>query len=81
MDVSMFSEPTLLIMSVMMFIGASPTSVGGGIRTTTFALNLLFVYHFAQGNRRIKVFKRELSDEDIRKSLVVSIFAVFTGCS
>ncbi len=81
MDVSMFSEPTLLIMSVMMFIGASPTSVGGGIRTTTFALNLLFVYHFAQGNRRIKVFKRELSDEDIRKSLVVSIFAVFTVCS
>ena len=80
MDISLFSEPTLLIMSIMMFIGASPTSVGGGIRTTTFALNLLFIYHYAKGNRRITVFKRELSDEDIRKSLVVTIGAIFLLC-
>ena len=37
MDVSEFSAPTLLVISVLMFIGASPSSVGGGIRTTTLA--------------------------------------------
>lgn len=77
MDVSQFSEPTLLILSGLMFIGASPSSVGGGIRTTTFALNILFLYHFAKGNKTIKIFKRELSEVDIRKSVVVTLMAFF----
>lgn len=76
MDVSDFSDPTLLILCALMFIGASPSSVGGGIRTTTFALNLLFLYHFARGRRSVKVFNRELHQDDIIKSLVVSIMAL-----
>lgn len=76
MDVSEFTMPTLLVMSVMMFIGASPSSVGGGIRTTTFALNLLFIWHFARGNKDIKVFRRELHHDDILKSLVITILAM-----
>lgn len=76
MNVSDFTDPTLLVLSALMFIGASPSSVGGGIRTTTFALNLLFLYHFARGRRSVKVFKRELHEEDIIKSLVVSIMAL-----
>jgi len=77
MDVNDFTDPTLFLMSAMMFIGASPSSVGGGIRTTTFALNLLFLYHFASGRRSVKIFNRELHQDDIIKSLVVSIMAVF----
>jgi potassium uptake TrkH family protein len=76
MDVSEFANPTLLVMSVLMFIGASPSSVGGGIRTTTFALNILFLYHFANGNRHIKIFKREIHEDDLMKSLAVSLMAV-----
>jgi potassium uptake TrkH family protein len=78
MDVNQFSEPTLLFLGAMMFIGASPSSVGGGIRTTTFAINILFLYHFARGNKNIKIFKREIHEDDIRKSLIVTIFAFFT---
>ncbi len=75
MDVAEFTTPTLLLLSILMFIGASPSSVGGGIRTTTFAINLLFLFHFARGNRSIKVFKREIHEEDIIKSLVVTLMA------
>ncbi|MCM3594739.1 TrkH family potassium uptake protein [Metabacillus idriensis] len=75
MDVSLFSEATLLILCALMFIGASPSSVGGGIRTTTFALNLLALYHFAKGNKTIKIFKRELHEDDVKKSLVVTLMA------
>lgn len=78
MDVNQFSEPTLLFLSAMMFIGASPSSVGGGIRTTTFAINILFLFNFARGNKSIKIFKREIHEEDIRRSLIVTIFAFFT---
>lgn len=77
MDMNQFHDSTLLILSALMFIGASPSSVGGGIRTTTFALNLLFFFHFARGNRSIKVFKRELYEDDIIKSLVVTMMALF----
>ncbi|HYK74575.1 MAG TPA: TrkH family potassium uptake protein [Pseudoneobacillus sp.] len=76
MDVDQFSDPTLLFISSLMFIGASPSSTGGGIRTTTLALNLLFFFHFARGNRSIKVFKRELFEDDIIKSLVVTMMAL-----
>jgi len=75
MDLNEYSIGTLVIFCILMFIGASPSSVGGGIRTTTFALNIMFIYHYANGNRHIKIFKREIHEEDIIKSMVVTILA------
>ncbi|MGE7759921.1 TrkH family potassium uptake protein [Peribacillus sp. NPDC097895] len=76
MDITEFSMPTLLVMSIFMFIGGSPNSMGGGIRTTTLALNLLFIYNFAKGKRDIKVFNRELHQYDILKSLAITFLAI-----
>ncbi|RFU70533.1 TrkH family potassium uptake protein [Peribacillus saganii] len=70
-DISEFSAPTLFFLCILMFIGASPSSAGGGIRTTTFAVMLLTIYYYANGNRTIKIFKREIDEEDIIKSFVV----------
>ncbi|MCY8487568.1 TrkH family potassium uptake protein [Bacillus atrophaeus] len=75
-DISQLSESTLFLICALMFIGASPSSVGGGIRTTTFALNLLALFHFARGNKAVKVFKRELHPADLMKSLVVTMMAI-----
>ncbi|MCQ5365188.1 TrkH family potassium uptake protein [Anoxybacillus salavatliensis] len=71
MNVADFSEPTLLVLSVLMFIGASPSSVGGGIRTTTFAIVMLTIFFYAKGKNSIKVFQREIHHEDILKSFIV----------
>ncbi|MFC4560077.1 TrkH family potassium uptake protein [Virgibacillus kekensis] len=76
MDVSQFSYSTLLALCFLMFIGASPSSVGGGIRTTTFAVIILLLITFAKGRKDIKVFGRQLHEEDIRKSVVVTFMAV-----
>ncbi|SIR86431.1 Trk-type K+ transport system, membrane component [Peribacillus simplex] len=70
-DTNQYSVPTLLLLSIFMFIGASPSSAGGGIRTTTFAVMLLTIYNYAKGNRTIKIFKREIDEEDIIKSFIV----------
>ncbi|CAM3034171.1 MULTISPECIES: TrkH family potassium uptake protein [Staphylococcus] len=77
-DVSQFGQATNLIMGLLMFIGSSPSSVGGGIRTTTFAILLLFLLNFNNNNERtaIKVFNREIHGLDIQRS-----FAVFTMAS
>jgi potassium uptake TrkH family protein len=77
MDVSQFSNATLFSLCFLMFIGASPSSVGGGIRTTTFAVLVLLIFSFAKGQKSIKVFKRELHEDDVRKSVVVTFLALF----
>lgn len=76
LDVNQLSVSTILFMSILMFIGASPSSVGGGIRTTTFALNLLFLFHYARGRSAIKIFQREIHPQDVQKSLAVLMLAV-----
>ena len=71
MDVNEFTLPTLLLLCMLMFIGASPSSVGGGIRTTTFAIMLLAIYNYGKGNSSIKVFGREIDPEDVTRSFIV----------
>lgn len=76
-DVQKFSEATDLFMSFLMFIGASPSSVGGGIRTTTFAIVILFLITYARGRSEIQVFNREIHLIDVFRSFVVIILAAF----
>ncbi|MET3681956.1 Trk-type K+ transport system membrane component [Alkalibacillus flavidus] len=75
-DMNEFTEQTQLFLSSMMFIGASPSSVGGGIRTTTFALVIIFIFTFASGRNRVRVFGREIEEEDLFKAVVVTLLAM-----
>ncbi|WP_096550537.1 TrkH family potassium uptake protein [Ureibacillus thermosphaericus] len=77
MDIGMFNEATNIFLSFLMFVGSSPSSVGGGIRTTTFAIAILFLINFANGRKEIQVFGREICMDDILRSFVVIILAFF----
>ncbi|WP_164669217.1 TrkH family potassium uptake protein [Virgibacillus doumboii] len=82
MDVSLLTEPNQFFMSLLMFIGASPSSAGGGIRTTTFALVVIFIITYARGGKRIRIFNREVYDEDLLKAVTVSLVAgIIVFCS
>ncbi|PIC64366.1 Ktr system potassium uptake protein D [Sporosarcina sp. P13] len=74
-DVTNFSDATDILVSSLMFIGASPSSVGGGIRTTTFAIALLFLINFAKGNDVIHIFKRQIKLIDVFRSYAVILVA------
>ncbi|MCG7334246.1 TrkH family potassium uptake protein [Sporosarcina sp. ACRSM] len=74
-DVTQFSEATDIVISSLMFIGASPSSVGGGIRTTTFAIALLFLINFARGKQVINIFHREIKLIDVFRSYAVILLA------
>lgn len=76
MDVSQLSEANHLWMSLLMFIGASPSSAGGGIRTTTFALVVIFIITYARGGTSIRIFRREVHDEDLMKAVTVTLMAM-----
>jgi len=77
LDVSLLTESNQLFMSGLMFIGASPSSAGGGIRTTTFAIVLIFLITFARGGKSIKIFKREIHNDDFIKAVTVTLMAFF----
>ncbi|MFB1098363.1 TrkH family potassium uptake protein [Terribacillus sp. JSM ZJ617] len=82
MDIAQLTEQNQLFMSALMFVGASPSSAGGGIRTTTLALVVIALYHFARGNKQITVLRREIHPEDLYKAINVTIFGmilVFTS--
>jgi Trk-type K+ transport system membrane component len=77
MDLNDFSSPTLILLSLLMFIGSSPSSVGGGLRTTTVAIAALSVFAFARGKNTLKVFKREVHPIDVHRSFVVVVTGTF----
>ncbi|MFD2162749.1 TrkH family potassium uptake protein [Paradesertivirga mongoliensis] len=70
-DMSTLAFPTILITMLLMWIGASPGSTGGGIRTTTFAVAVLNIINVAKNHDRIHVFKRQISSESIKKSFAI----------
>ncbi|MDT2815077.1 TrkH family potassium uptake protein [Vagococcus carniphilus] len=70
-DLSSFQTPTLLLFSMLMFIGCSPSSVGGGVRTTTIAILGLYMLSFVKGEENVTIFSRRIQDRDIKKAVVV----------
>ena len=51
-----------------MWIGASPASTGGGIKTSTFAIATLNFFSLAKGKSRIEIFRREIADISVRRA-------------
>ena len=64
-DLGDFQITTLIIFSVLMFIGCSPSSVGGGVRTTTVAIIGLYLLAFLKSEDDISVFSRKIDDDDV----------------
>ncbi|MBX0333298.1 ATPase [Pontibacter sp. HSC-14F20] len=75
-DMSAISVPALLIMMMLMFIGASPGSMGGGIKTTTFVVIILTVWTTIVGKRNIEISKRTIPHSVSYKAFAVFTFAV-----
>lgn len=76
-DLNSLNDSTILLMDVFMFIGCSPVSTGGGIKTTTLFVIVLSIYSFATGKPCI-AFKRKISDKYVLKAFwVVALSASF----
>ena len=74
-DMTTLTLPTVLIYLILMWIGASPGSTGGGLKTTTFAVAILNALSIAQGKNRVEAFKRQITDESVRKAFAVILLS------
>jgi trk system potassium uptake protein TrkH len=81
-DISLWSYPTVFLMIILMWIGASPGSTGGGIKTTTFALAIRSVWNSIRGRDHLKLGNREIGNSTLIRVLSIiflSIILITTG--
>jgi Trk-type K+ transport system membrane component len=75
-DISKWSYATVFLMIFLMWIGASPGSTGGGIKTTTFALAVRSVWNNIRGKERLTIGNREISNNSIIRVLTIIMLSV-----
>ena len=72
-DLSVTTQITQLIMILLMFIGASPLSTGGGIKSTTFFVIIMSMISVFRGQNDVEIFGRKIPRETRDQA-----FAIFT---
>ena len=76
------ANASCLILMILMFIGASPGSTGGGIKTSTFGIAIMSLRSFIQGQQKVEIFKRNLPRHSLNKVFgIIFVSAIFiTTC-
>ena len=75
-----FSNASIILTCVLMVIGASPGSTGGGIKTTTAFVLTRHLWSYSRG-REAQAFKRRIPREAIKKALAILMLAVCSICT
>lgn len=81
-DFTAISLPTVMVYLLLMWIGASPGSTGGGIKTTTAAVAVLNVASVVRRKDRTEVFRTQISEGSINRAfaiIVVSLLVMGIG--
>ncbi|SMO45277.1 potassium uptake protein, TrkH family [Saccharicrinis carchari] len=76
-DTAMMGVPAMMFVVFFMWIGASPASTGGGIKTSTFALAFLNAISLAKGKSKVELNKREIQDSSLRRSFAFVFLSLF----
>ena len=66
-----FTASSKLILAASMFVGASPTSASGGIRSTTLFVCLIYLYYFFLNIKKPHIFHKKITSEMIKRSYMV----------
>ncbi|WP_374956484.1 TrkH family potassium uptake protein [Orenia metallireducens] len=70
------TQGSLFLIIILMFIGASPGSTGGGLKTTTIGVLIVATYSLIIGKQDVELFKRRLSQITVYKALAVTIVSL-----
>lgn len=76
LDIGGMRQATQFFIVILMFIGASPGSTGGGIKTTTFTMMIGAVIAMMRGRDDIVIFRYRLVQERIFKALTITLLAL-----
>jgi trk system potassium uptake protein len=75
-DIAAVTVPGTLVMVLLMFIGASPASTGGGIKTTTAAVVLMHALQHLRGRTTIEIGSRSIAAAVIERAHAALLFGI-----
>lgn len=76
LDTSALHFSTILVVMFLMFVGASPSSTGGGIKTSTLALAFLNIYNLACDRSRIEVFRKQIAANSVHRAFAIITLSI-----
>lgn len=76
LDISKMHVATWLIIIILMFIGASPSSTGSGIKTTTFGVLLATVIATVRGKHDVEMFERRFPQDLVNKAITIMFISL-----
>ena len=79
-DIGMLANETILLMLTLMFIGASPGSTGGGVKTTSASLLFLILWSRLRGREEVNVFNRTIPRELLQRTISIILAAALSVC-
>lgn len=77
-DISSISISSIVIISMLMFIGASSASCGGGIKTSTFVVILAYIKARLNSTNNVNIFYSSIPQSIVTKSILIFSFSFFT---
>ncbi len=80
-DITGMGMPSKALTMLLMFIGGSPGSTAGGIKTTVFGVAILSLYSVLRGRNYIHVFHRRLNSNVMLRAIVVIVLGICFVCA
>ncbi len=77
-DIGGLTNDAILILMILMFIGASPGSTGGGIKTTSFSVLFLMLWNRFKGHEEVNVMNRTIPRELINRTIYIIFASIFS---
>lgn len=75
-DISGIKDVTAALMLFLMFIGASPGSCGGGVKTTTLAILAASSLGRVKGRKRVNLYKRSIPEDTVSRALILIVLSL-----
>lgn len=76
-DFADLQTSSILFIILLMWIGASPNSTGGGIKTSTFAVGVLNILSLVRGKEKVEVFRREIAEITLKRAFATMTLSLF----
>ncbi len=76
LDLNLLEVPSLFLLMALMFVGASPGSCGGGIKTTSLALIFAILKSRLRGDKHTNIFRRTIPEELTTRALTLMLLSI-----
>lgn len=75
-DIGSLRPASIFMFIILMFIGASPGSTGGGLKTTTFGVLFFYTFGMVRGQKDINISNRRISWQILNRSIAILIISI-----